>query len=99
MLIILIIIVIICYCLLGKQGGEVYVDHDPDYSDPDLADPDDAGTDNVGPDDADPDYADPDHTNHKYYQWIEAEAWQMGLYGPGGHYLPHYDAFDTLVCF
>ena len=21
----------------------------------------------------------------------------MGLYGPGGHYLPHYDAFDTLV--
>ena len=33
------------------------------------------------------------------YQWIEAEAWQMGLYGPGGHYLPHYDAFDTLVLF
>ena len=32
-----------------------------------------------------------------YSQWIEAEAWQMGLYGPGGHYLPHYDAFDTLV--
>merc|ERR1719222_908627 len=29
-------------------------------------------------------------------EWIEAEAWQMGLYGPGGHYLPHYDAFDTL---
>lgn len=25
---------------------------------------------------------------------IEAEAWQVGLYGPGGHYLPHFDAFD-----
>jgi hypothetical protein len=24
----------------------------------------------------------------------EAEAWQVGLYGPGGHYLPHFDAFD-----
>ena len=47
------------------------------------------------PDDADPDPDDADH-NH-YFQWIEAEAWQMGLYGPGGHYLPHYDAFDTLV--
>ena len=20
----------------------------------------------------------------------------MGLYGPGGHYLPHYDAFDKV---
>ena len=27
------------------------------------------------------------------YEGIEAEAWQLGLYGPGGHYLPHYDAF------
>ena len=34
---------------------------------------------------------------HCLCQWIEAEAWQMGLYGPGGHYLPHFDAFDTLV--
>ena len=24
---------------------------------------------------------------------IEAEAWQLGLYGSGGHYLPHHDAF------
>ena len=24
---------------------------------------------------------------------IEAEAWQLGLYGSGGHYLPHFDAF------
>ena len=28
--------------------------------------------------------------------WLDAEAWQMGLYGPGGHYLPHFDAFDVL---
>jgi len=28
------------------------------------------------------------------WRFVEAEAWQMGLYGPGGHYLPHYDAFD-----
>lgn len=24
---------------------------------------------------------------------MEAEAWQLGLYGSGGHYLPHFDAF------
>ena len=24
---------------------------------------------------------------------IEAEPWQVGLYGSGGHYLPHCDAF------
>ena len=29
------------------------------------------------------------------WRFVEAEAWQMGLYGPGGHYLPHFDAFDT----
>jgi len=31
-------------------------------------------------------------------RFVEAEDWQMGLYGPGGHYLPHLDAFepDTL---
>ena len=32
-------------------------------------------------------------------QWVDAEAWQMGLYGPGGHYLPHLDTLgvsDTL---
>ena len=23
-----------------------------------------------------------------------AEPWQVGVYSPGGHYLPHYDAFD-----
>ena len=28
------------------------------------------------------------------YRIFEAEAWQMGLYGSGGHYLPHYDTFD-----
>jgi len=28
--------------------------------------------------------------------FVEAEAWQLGVYGPGGHYLPHYDAFDIL---
>ena len=26
-------------------------------------------------------------------EWLEAEIWQMGLYGAGGHYLPHYDSF------
>ena len=26
-------------------------------------------------------------------QLIEAEPWQLGLYGSGGHYLPHFDAF------
>ena len=26
------------------------------------------------------------------YEGIEAEAWQVGMYGPGGHYLPHKDA-------
>jgi len=26
------------------------------------------------------------------YEGIEAEAWQVGMYGPGGHYLPHRDA-------
>ena len=24
----------------------------------------------------------------------QAEPWQVGVYSPGGHYLPHYDAFD-----
>ena len=27
---------------------------------------------------------------------VEAEPFQIGLYSPGGHYLPHYDAFDVL---
>ena len=31
------------------------------------------------------------------YKIFEAEAWQMGLYGSGGHYLPHYDAFDKVL--
>ena len=30
------------------------------------------------------------------WRFVEAEAWQIGLYGPGGHYLPHFDAFDIL---
>ena len=29
------------------------------------------------------------------WRLIEAEAWQLGLYGSGGHYLPHYDAFPS----
>jgi len=29
-------------------------------------------------------------------RFIEAEAWQIGVYSPGGHYLPHHDAFDIL---
>ena len=28
------------------------------------------------------------------WRFVQAEAWQMGLYGPGGHYLPHFDAFE-----
>jgi len=28
-------------------------------------------------------------------KFVEAEDLQMGMYGPGGHYLPHLDAFDT----
>ena len=27
-------------------------------------------------------------------RFIEAEPWQVGLYGSGGHYLPHHDTFD-----
>ena len=27
---------------------------------------------------------------------VESEAWQVGVYGPGGHYLPHYDTFESL---
>merc|ERR1711892_828592 len=27
---------------------------------------------------------------------VESEAWQVGIYGPGGHYLPHYDSFESL---
>jgi len=27
---------------------------------------------------------------------VESEAWQVGIYGPGGHYLPHYDTFQSL---
>ena len=30
------------------------------------------------------------------YRTFASEAWQMGLYGSGGHYLPHFDAFDVL---
>ena len=29
------------------------------------------------------------------YEGIEAEAWQVGMYGPGGHYLPHHDSFPS----
>ena len=35
-------------------------------------------------------------TNDPVFNIIEAEAWQIGVYGPGGHYLPHYDSFDVL---
>ena len=37
------------------------------------------------------------HTWKTPYRILEAEAWQMGLYGSGGHYLPHYDAFEKHV--
>lgn len=30
------------------------------------------------------------------FRLVEAEAWQVGVYPPGGHYLPHYDAFEIL---
>ena len=30
------------------------------------------------------------------FRLVEAEAWQVGVYTPGGHYLPHYDAFEIL---
>ena len=29
------------------------------------------------------------------YRTFASEPWQMGLYGSGGHYLPHFDAFDV----
>ena len=35
-------------------------------------------------------------TNTPISAIVESEAWQIGVYGPGGHYLPHYDAFDIL---
>ena len=30
----------------------------------------------------------------RYYE--TAEPWQIGVYSPGGHYLPHHDDFDVL---
>ena len=30
------------------------------------------------------------------YRIFASEPWQMGLYGSGGHYLPHFDAFEVL---
>ena len=38
-----------------------------------------------------------DSTWKSPYRIFSAEAWQMGLYGSGGHYLPHFDAFDKAV--
>ena len=33
---------------------------------------------------------------HELQHFVEAEAWQVGVYSPGGHYLPHFDDFDIL---
>ena len=33
---------------------------------------------------------------HELLHFVEAEAWQVGVYSPGGHYLPHFDDFDIL---
>ena len=33
-------------------------------------------------------------TKSRYYE--TAEPWQIGVYSPGGHYLPHHDDFDVL---
>ena len=33
---------------------------------------------------------------HQLRHFVEAEAWQVGVYSPGGHYLPHFDDFDIL---
>ena len=27
---------------------------------------------------------------------LTRDTWQVGVYAPGGHYLPHYDDFDVL---
>ena len=32
-----------------------------------------------------------------HIRFVESEPWQIGLYGPGGHYLPHFDAFDPTL--
>ena len=34
--------------------------------------------------------------DHELLHFVEAEAWQVGVYSPGGHYLPHFDDFDIL---
>ena len=34
--------------------------------------------------------------HHQPRHFVEAEAWQVGVYSPGGHYLPHFDDFDIL---
>ena len=36
----------------------------------------------------------PSSTESRYYD--TAEPWQVGVYSPGGHYLPHHDDFDVL---
>jgi len=32
--------------------------------------------------------------NSRIEAYVESEAWQVGVYGPGGHYLPHYDVLQ-----
>ena len=38
----------------------------------------------------------PSHAHSPAHQGVEAEPWQVGVYGPGGHYLPHWDSFTSL---
>ena len=38
----------------------------------------------------------PIHHAHDPYITAASQAWQMGVYGPGGHFWPHYDGFEKV---